>query len=92
MTMARKHSPTLLAVSRSQFPKEIANDPSKRGQLAAPKVIFGEFSRYAVAPIHTRFGSIVWFVWDAERNLDEVHAADIIRQECSFEKAVDGLW
>ena len=90
--MARKHTPTLLAVSRSAFPKEIVNDPSKRGQVAAPKVLFGEFSRYAVAPIHTRFGSVVWFVWDAEKPLEETHMADVIRQEASFEDAVKGLW
>lgn len=90
--MARKHRPTLLAVSRNQFPAEIINDASKRGELAAPKVIFGELSRYAVAPIHTRFGAIVWFVWDAEVPLEDTHMADVIRQEASFEKAVEGLW
>ena len=90
--MARKHKPTLLSVSRSAFPKEIANDATKRGQLAAPKVLFGEFSRYAVAPLHSRFGSIVWFVWDAEKSYDETKAADIIRQGCTFEEAVSDLW
>jgi len=90
--MARKYKPTLLSVSRSEFPKEIINDATKRGQLAAPKVIFGELSRYAVAPLHSRFGSIVWFVWDAEKSYDETKAADIIRQGCTFEEAVEGLW
>ena len=90
--MARKHTPVLLAVSRSAFPKEIINDSSKRGELAAPKVLFGEFSRYAVAPLHSRFGSIVWFVWDAEKSYDETKAADIIRQGCTLEEAVEGLW
>ncbi len=84
--------PTLLAVSRSAFPAEIVNDPSKRGQLAAPKVLFGEVSRYAIAPIHTRFGDVVWFVWDAESNIEETHMADVIRQEATFERAVEGLW
>jgi hypothetical protein len=90
--MARKSRPTLLSVSRSAFPKELINDPAKRGELAAPKVIFGELSRYAIAPIHTRFGQIVWFVWDAEVPLEDTHMADVIRQEASFEKAVEGLW
>lgn len=90
--MARKYRPTLLSVSRSQFPKEVVNDAEKRGQLAAPKVLFGELSRYAIAPIHTRFGTIVWFVWDAEKTLEETHMADVIRQEASFEEAVKGLW
>lgn len=90
--MPRKHQPTLHSVSRSRFPKEIVNDASKRGQLAAPKVIFGELSRYAIAPIHTRFGSVVWFVWDAEKQLEDTHMADVIRQEASFEDAVKGLW
>lgn len=47
-----------------RFPT-IANDPSRKGQLAAPKQTFGEFRRYAVAPLHTRFDAITWFVWDA---------------------------
>lgn len=83
---------TLLAISRSAFPAEIQNDPSKRGQPAARKIIFGELSRYAIAPIYTRFGDVVWFVWDAEKSLDDTHMADVIRQESSFEKAVEGLW
>lgn len=90
--MSRKRQPTLLSVSRSRFPKEIVNDASKRGQLAAPKVLFGELSRYAIAPIHTRFGSVVWFVWDANKQLEDTHMADVIRQEASFEDAVKGLW
>lgn len=88
----KSRRPVLLSVSRSAFPAEIVCDPSKRGQIAAPKVLFGEFSRYAIAPIHTRFGDVVWFVWDAEKELDDTHMADVIRQESSFVKAVEGLW
>jgi hypothetical protein len=84
--------PTLLAVSRSAFPAEIVNDPAKRGQLAAKKVIFGEVSRYAIAPIHTRFNDVVWFVWDAESNVEDKNMADVVRQEATFERAVQGLW
>jgi hypothetical protein len=32
----------------------LTNDPSRKGELAAPKRLFGEFSRYAVAPVHAR--------------------------------------
>jgi hypothetical protein len=39
----------------------ICNDPTRRGQLAAPMRIFGEYSRYAVAPVHTRFDAVEWF-------------------------------
>jgi len=92
MARARKIHPSLLSVSRSRFPAEIINDSSKRGELAAPKVLFGEYSRYAIAPIHTRFGSIVWFVWDAETAYDGLNAAEVIRQENSFEEAVVGLF
>jgi hypothetical protein len=84
--------PVLFSVSRSAFPAEIVNDASKRGQLAAPKVLFGELSRYAIAPIHTRFGDVVWFVWDAESNIEDTHMADVIRQEATFERAVENLW
>jgi len=91
MARPRKIHPSLLSVSRSRFPAEIANDSAKRGQLAAPKVLFGECSRYAVAPIHTRFSTIVWFVWDAEHEYSSLKAAEIIRQENSFEEAVVDL-
>ena len=91
MARPRKIHPSLLSVSRSRFPSELINDSSKRGELAAPKVLFGECSRFAVAPIHTRFGSIVWFVWDAEHEFSTLKAAEVIRQENSFEEAVVGL-
>jgi len=47
------------------FPS-ISNDVSLAGSLAAPKQFFGEFRRYAVAPVHTRFDAVEWFVWDAD--------------------------
>jgi len=90
--MARKHQPALAAVSRSAFPANIVNDPEKRGQPAVAKVLFGEFSRYAIAPVYTRFDSIVWMVWDAETSFEDTKAADIIRIERKFEDAVKDLW
>lgn len=72
-----------------------ANDPGKAGQLAGKKMLFGDCSRYAVAPIHTRFNNLTWFVWDAEAisdsDLAQNHPVPVIRQEESFEAAVAGL-
>jgi len=48
------------------FPSTLTNNPMLRGSPAAPKQFFGEFDRFAVAPIHTRFDAIEWVVWDAE--------------------------
>jgi hypothetical protein len=56
--------------------RNLTNDPSRKGELAAPKRLFGEFSRYAVAPIHTRFGAVEWFVWDAH-TYDEGGGCDL---------------
>lgn len=51
---------------------EIKNDPSKAGQLASVKLIFGPWRRYSVAAVHSRVGdAVLWFVWDAEEE-DEV--------------------
>lgn len=41
------------------------NDTTKKGELATEKILFGEFYRYAIAGVHTRFENIVWFIWDA---------------------------
>jgi hypothetical protein len=67
-----------------------SNNPSKKGSLAGAKILFGEYSRYAVAPIHTRFDDVEWFVWDAHK-LDENGTPEVIRQEPTFEAAVAGL-
>jgi hypothetical protein len=72
------------------FPTKIANDPSKKGQLAARKQFFGEYRRYAVAPIHTRFDAVEWFVWDAAQAADG-ELAPVIRQEATLAEAVAGL-
>lgn len=68
----------------------VANDASKRGELAARKQLFGEYRRYAVAPVHTRFDAIQWFVWDAMLS-DETGRPAVIRQEATLHAAIDGL-
>lgn len=69
------------------------NDSSKAGQRATVKIIFGDYSRYALYAIHTRFDSVCWIVQDAEQ-LDPIVAdmPAIIRQELKWEDAIDGLW
>lgn len=66
------------------------NDKKKAGKLARPKITFGPHGRYAIAPVHTRFDAVQWFVWDAERP-DEDGRASVIRQEDTEEKARMGL-
>lgn len=77
-----------MPVSFSKLP---ANDPSKKGQLAARKQFFGASRRYAVAPIHTRFDVLEWFVWDAEHELSDMTRAEVIRQTSTLEEALMGL-
>ena len=67
-----------------------ANDTSKAGQLAGERQFFGEFSRYCVFPVHTRFDRVSWFVKDAERPAPDGRA-EVIRQEDTLEAAVAGL-
>lgn len=69
---------------------QLVNDPSKRGELAAPKVLFAG-SRYAVAPIHSRFDAIEWFVWDAEQVDEVTDGPAVIRQAPSLSQALVGL-
>ena len=70
--------------------KKIVNYPSLKGQLAANKKLFGDCSRYAIAPVHTRFDAVEWFVWDADL-LDRDGRAEVIRQAATIEGALDGL-
>lgn len=68
-----------------------ANNPLKAGAPAARKQPFGEYGRYRVWPIHTRFDAVEWLVADAEV-IDEVTGfAAVIRQEPTLEQAVAGL-
>jgi hypothetical protein len=72
------------------FPRVPANDPARKGELAARKQTFGDYRRYAVAPVHTRFDAVEWFVWDAELAADGEPAV-VIRQEPTLEAAISGL-
>jgi len=69
----------------------LTNDSSKAGQLCAPKRTFGPLRRYAFAPVHTRFGAVQWFVWDAETVDPVIDGPAIIRQEDTLTAALDGL-
>jgi 2-polyprenyl-6-methoxyphenol hydroxylase-like FAD-dependent oxidoreductase len=73
------------------FSVSLVNDPSKAGQPAAKKQFFGESRRFAVWPIHTRFDAVEWFVADAEHRLSDLSHAEVIRQEPTLEKALEGL-
>ena len=66
------------------------NDPTRAGQLAAPKELFGPDNRFAIAPVHTRFDAVQWFVWDAEI-LDHMGMPEVIRQESTKEDALKGV-
>lgn len=69
----------------------MTNNPSLAGQQAAPKQFFGEFRRYAVYPVHTRFDAVSWFVADGEQLDEQTGLAAIIRQSETKEAAMDGL-
>ena len=72
-----------------------ANDPKRAGRNASKTKYFGEFSRYAVFAVHTRFDAVSWFVTDAEGITDEQvkrgERAPVIRQEPTYEAAIAGL-
>lgn len=75
-----------------KFKSTYRNDPTKAGQLAARKRLFGDCSRFAVAPVHTRFDAVTWFVWDAEHPwVDGDGKPGVIRQADTLESAVHGL-
>jgi len=80
----------IMPMQQMGFKPEYKNNPAKRGELADKKRLFGGCSRYAVAPVHTRFDSVQWFVWDAEA-LDESKRAQVIRQEATLQAALRGL-
>ncbi len=83
----------------TRFPTTIANDPARKGELAADKKLFGPRNnpyRYAVAPVHSRFDSVSWFVWDAESPGDDYDpvmgwSPAIIRIAATYDEAVAGL-
>lgn len=78
--------------NRKQFEKlsktQFVNDPAKAGQLVAKKATFGDLSRFAVAPVHTRFDAVEWFVWDADQTDPVTDGPVVIRQKATFAEAV----
>lgn len=73
------------------FASSFTNNPFLKGSPAAPKQRFGSNGRYAVAPVHTRFDEVEWFVWDAEHPASDMSRAEVIRQAGSLEEALRGL-
>lgn len=73
------------------FSSSFVNNPLMKGSLAAPKQFFGDDRRYAVAPVHTRFDAVEWFVWDAEHPLSTMSRAEVIRQAATLDEALRGL-
>ena len=68
----------------------VSNNPLLRGSLAAPKQYFAG-TRYAVAPVHTRFDAVEWFVWDADHPLSDMNHAEVVRQSATLSEALRGL-
>lgn len=67
------------------------NNPRKAGQRATRQQLFGDYSRYAVYAVHTRFEAVEWFVADAETTDEATGLPAIIRQEPTMVQAVEGL-
>jgi len=65
----------------------VENDSEKAGELAGGKLTCGEHHRFSIAPVHTRFGELQWFVWDAEKSDPESGLATVICQGDSFDEA-----
>ena len=74
-----------------KFKRAYANNPTRKGELAARKQLFGDCSRYAVAPVHTRFDTVQWFVWDAELTCRETGLPEVIRQAETLGEALHGI-
>jgi hypothetical protein len=73
------------------FPSAPANNPLDAGSQASDKTFFGEFDRYALFAVHTRFDAVQWFVADAELPDPVTGKPSIIRQAATPEEAVAGL-
>ena len=74
----------------SPITPRIVNDPARKGDLAARKRLFGGNSRFAIAPVHTRFDAVEWMVWDAHRD-DGTGRPEVIRQAATEAEALEGL-
>jgi hypothetical protein len=68
-----------------------ANNPSQSGRLASDRIRFGEFGRFALAAVHTRFEAVTWMVFDAEQEDELTGKPKIIRQADSAAEAIRGL-
>ena len=71
--------------------KNPKNDTRLAGQRAGRQHLFGDYSRYSVYPVHTRFDNVEWFVSDAGRIDPETDLPTVIRQASTIEEAVKGL-
>lgn len=69
----------------------IVNNPKMAGSYAGKREFFGEYDRYAIAPVHTRFDAVQWFVWDAMHQNSNMNRAEVIRQAATREEAIAGL-
>ena len=71
-------------------PSAEVNAPQFAGRLASEKAFFGDFGRFALFAVHTRFDAVQWFVADGEA-LDAAGLPTIVRQSASPESAIAGL-
>jgi len=69
----------------------LSNVPSLAGKAATKKRLFGEYRRYAVWAIHTRFDAVCWVVADAHVTDPVTGGPEIIRQAATEAEAVAGL-
>jgi len=67
------------------------NDPSRSGKLASRRFHFGEFNRFALFAVHTRFDKVTWMVTDAEQIDEATGFAKIIRQSDSASEAMSSM-
>lgn len=73
------------------FPTTVRNNPALAGQPATRKQPVKGDWRFAIAPVHTRFDAVEWFVWDAEQPDPLTGLPRVIRQCATFEEAVEGF-
>jgi hypothetical protein len=85
--MSRRRAPF-----RPDVEPVLVNDPSRKGEIACSKEVFGDHSRYAVYAVHTRFDAVHWVVADAE-TIDPVTGEYCawIRQGDSKKEVLEGL-
>lgn len=71
------------------FNTRYENDPHFAGVCAGKKVRFGPGGRYTVAPVHSRFDHVQWFVWD--NTVDDDGLPATIRQRDTLAGALMSL-